>query len=509
MALALVAASAVLCPHARADGITPAQVRAAQKGAAVRLAATERSVRPGRYPAYSTDAGWRTASPLGWASGYAPGLLWLEYQRTGLPWWRLHAVSRQEAIGSLLLTPDTLNLGSLFYPTFARGYKLTGSEDMRRAAMYGAVCMAARYDPTVGAMRSRRASDYNGDFNLIIDSIMKVSLLYWGVENGGPAEWGEIARRHALTMARDFVRPDGSTYHLVNYDEATGAVKERTTSAGFAPESTWARGQAWAIYGFTTAYEKSHDPVLLATARRVADRYLAALPSDLVPFWDFDDPSIPASPRDTSAAGIAASGLVELALIDPDPASRLKYSDAAHDILAALWTPTYASLGANPAVLLHASWSYRTQLYDVGAAYGDYFFLEALLRLRMLDPGVSPLTVRRVRASAGDGRLATDGLLETVWTTKGAQHLDLRVPSFQRVSGVSVALSKGDRRAAPLRILVSADGSHWRVATQTMSSGETTRFELYDFSRRARWIRVEFSGTSLGRGNTVAEVRVY
>lgn len=155
---------------------------------------------------------------------------------------------------------------------------------------------------------------------MIIDNMMNLELLFWASKHGGRRAWYDMAVSHALHAARDHVRPDGSTYHLVVYDPASGAVRSRGTVQGYSASSTWARGQAWALNGFTMTYRETADTRFLNTARLVADWFIDHLPPDHIPYWDFDDPAIPNAPRDTSAAAIAASGLLELSLLDPDGA---------------------------------------------------------------------------------------------------------------------------------------------------------------------------------------------
>ncbi len=164
-------------------------------------------------------------------------------------------------------------------------------------------------------VRSRRTPD---GFFVNVDSLMDLHLLWWGAANGGSRAWREIARSHALTVARDLVRTDGSTCHVVLYDELSGEVLERRRGQGYSADSMWARGQAWAIDGFADAYRETRDPRCSRPSRRVADRYLLDLPEDWVPFWDFDAPGVPAEPRDSSAAAVAASGLIDLALLEPN-----------------------------------------------------------------------------------------------------------------------------------------------------------------------------------------------
>ena len=509
-ALAAVAAVLWLAPAAGASGVAEPtfadQARAARALARQRLAATERAA-PRRHYAYYTldDVAWKYAGPSGWASGFVPGALWSAYQTTGGGWWRDHARSRQKAIGDEEITAASLNLGGLFYPSFAKGYTLTGDRALLSKARTAARTMALRYDPEVGAMLSRQSEE----FNVIIDSLMKSQLLWWAARNGGDPALADIARQHALTIARDHVRADGSTWHLVCYDATTGAVTRRDQGSAYSSDSTWARGQAWAILGFAAAYRETRDERFLDVARRVTDWYLAHLPDDAVPYWDFDDPAIPAAARDSSAAAIAASGLIDLALSEPSRARRASCLDAARATLSSLMSPAYASAGANPAVLLHGTYSWRMNIVDRGLAYGDAFFLEALLRLRRVGPGVAPLKVLRARADKGDPAGALDDDLGTRWTSRGRASLDLRLAGTQNVGAVRVALTGGDRRAAVLRVFVSRDGLRWRSVLRTVTCGETRGYETLDFApAAARWVRVSCSGTTTGVVNRLAEVRV-
>ena len=368
-----------------------------------------RHAAPRRYAYYTAGNDWKYAGPRGWAAGYVPGGMWSCYQATGGEWWRDTAIARQAAIGASPVTVDSLNTGALFFPSYVRAYELTGEDRFRRKAVEAATSAGQRFDPEVGAMLSRPA----GDFNVIIDSLMKPQLLWWAARNGGSPDLATVATQHALTTARDFIRADGSTYHIVYYDADTGAVLRKGQSSGYGADSTWARGQAWAILGFAAAYRQAPKPEFLSAARAVADWYLGHLPADLVPYWDFGDPAIPEAPRDSSAAAIAASGLLDLALHDPDLARRERYESAARATLSSLMSKGYASLGANPAVLLHGTYLWRAGITDRGLAYGDAFFLEALLRLRRLAPDAAPLALVRARAASGVAAAAVDGDLTT------------------------------------------------------------------------------------------------
>jgi unsaturated chondroitin disaccharide hydrolase len=493
-------------PAGALSGHFASQVRDAGRRAAACLAATDRHTRQGRYAKYTVGAKWACSTAQGWASGYVSGGLWLAYQLTGNDSWRRRAVARQAAIGALPITSASLNLGALFFPSYVRAYTLTGDPSYQAAAVGAAVAAAERFDPEVGAMRSRAS----GDFNVIIDSLVKSRLLWWAADHGGPASLRDIAYRHAYTTARDFISADGGTYNIVFYDEATGAVTLKTTAAGYGSESIWARGQAWAILGFAAAYRETGDPVFLRAARAVTDRYLADVPADMVPYWDFRDPAIPAAPRDSSAAAIAASGMIDLALAEPDSANGARYAAAARATLSSLMSPAYSAFGPSPCFLLHGTYSWQQGVTDRGLAFGDAFFLEALLQLRRLPPEGRVLPLAGARASAGDASWAVDGRSDTAWTARGAQWLELELGTTRSVGAVRLALRDGDTRAARLRVATSTDGRHWRTAVTTMTSGETSGYETMGFAPRpARFVRVRCNGTSAGPVDAVAEAQLY
>lgn len=508
VALTVAAATLALLPAAARAAEQPSfveQARAARAVARHRIAATERSAPRRNFAYYTVGDAWKYSGPRGWAAGYVPGELWSCYQMTAGDWWRRHALSRQRPIAEEEITVHSLNLGALFYPSFARGYRLTGDPALRAVALKAARTMARRYDPVVGAMLSRPGPE----FNVIIDSLMKSQFLWWAAKNGGGPRLAEIADRHALTIARDFVREDGSTWHMVFYDTTTGQISHRDKGSAYSLDTTWARGQAWAVLGFSAAYRETGDERFLVAARKVADWYLVNVPEDRVPYWDFLDPGIPGVPRDSSSAAIAASGMVDLSLVEPSEELADAYLQAARATLLSLMSPAYLSRGSNPAVLLHGTYSRHMDIVDRGLAYGDAFFLEALLRLRRVDPGAEALAVTRARADEGVPAAVLDGDFGTRWVSRGRAALELRLAATQEVGAVRVALAGGDRRAARLVVSVSRDGLRWRRVLRTMTGGETAGYETLDFPAvPARWVRIGCSGTTTEAVNRLAEVRV-
>jgi unsaturated chondroitin disaccharide hydrolase len=180
------------------------------------------------------------------------------------------------------------------------------------------------------------------------------------------------------------LRPDGSTCHVVNYDPATGGVSSRFTHQGAADSSAWARGQAWGMYGFTMTYRETGDLRFLAAARRLADYFIAHCPADGVPYWDFQAPGIPNTERDASAAAIACSALLELSDLVQDSSLKETYATAAKHTLTSLSAPPYLAEGTGSMGILNHAVGHRTanREVDVSLIYGDYYFVEALLRYK-------------------------------------------------------------------------------------------------------------------------------
>jgi len=223
---------------------------------------------------------------------------------------------------------------------------------------------------------------------------MNIELLFWASKNGGQSEWYNMAISHAYKTIQDLVRDNGSTYHIVDYNSGTGEIISKSTLQGYDTESTWSRGQAWALYGFAMCYRETGDSNFLETAKKVADYYVENLPADYVPYWDFDAPGIPNVGRDTSAAAIAASGLLELSTLVNNSNYKQKYYNAACKILVLLCTIEpyggYLAQDANsdpisPGILMHGCQHHPNaavpgSVADESLIWGDYYFIEALLR---------------------------------------------------------------------------------------------------------------------------------
>lgn len=326
----------------------------------------------------STD--WEFVSVNGWTSGFFAGILWQLADYTNDPELRAQAHRWTVPLERIFEGHYDHDLGFQFLLSYGQALEITGDEQYRGPLMEAASKLADRFNPTVGAIKSW---DWSEDwrFPVIADNMMNLELLLWGAKNGGEEEWRDIAIAHARTTTRDHIRDDGGSFHVVVYDPETGAVESKITHQGAADMSTWARGQAWMIHGFTMMYRETGEEEFLDTARRLADYYVERLPQDGVPYWDFQAPGIPDTYRDASAGAIAASGLLELSTFT-EGAEAARYRSTAERALATLAGPQYLTRGSeNPAVLRHMVGHLPGgSEIDMSIIYGDFYFIEGLRR---------------------------------------------------------------------------------------------------------------------------------
>jgi unsaturated chondroitin disaccharide hydrolase len=336
---------------------------------------------------------WKYSSIHDWTSGFWPGILWYLYQNTHYQQWKAGADSFTRA-----LTPDAYgphfdhDLGFMLYNSFGNGFRLTKNPDYKKVLLAGADSLATLFNPKVGTILSwpSMVKKMGWPHNTIIDNMMNLQLLFWAAKNSGGKQLYDIAVAHATTTMKNHFRPDYSSYHVVVYDTTTGKVLKRITHQGYSDSSMWARGQSWAIYGFTMCYRETKMQKFLDFAQKVADVYLERLPKDLIPYWDFNDPAIPNAPRDASAAAITASALLELSTFVQDKDKAKSYRDKAERMLAELSTAKYQSRNINSAFLLHSTGNKPAgDEIDASIIYADYYYMEALLRLKKLEEGKS------------------------------------------------------------------------------------------------------------------------
>ncbi len=348
---------------------------------------TDYTLMPRNIP--STDSVWhlRKAIPEEWCSGFWPGVLWYTYEATGNKKYKEKAQRYTSELEYLANSSAyDHDLGFIMFCSYGNGNRLTGDSGYKDILIASADTLATLYNPNVGTILSwPRNVDMLGGHNTIMDNMMNLEMLFWAARNGNRPYLYDIAVKHAETTMHHHFRPDYSCYHVAVYDPETGNFLKGQTHQGFSDSSMWARGQAWAIYGYTMVYRETLDLRFLDFACKVTDAYLDRLPDDYIPYWDFDDPCIPNAYKDASAAGIVASALLELQ--DYCAGKRKEtYKAAAVKMLESLSGKDYRSGNGRLSFLDHSVGHMPAgSEIDASIIYADYYYLEALLRLRKLN----------------------------------------------------------------------------------------------------------------------------
>lgn len=327
------------------------------------------------------DGSWIQKPTSDWVSGFFAGILWYLYDYSKDPYWEKQARRWNAALEQEKFNTSTHDLGFMLYNSFGNGFRLTEDPNYRDILLQGAESLASRFNPIVGTIKSWDAP--SEDHLTIIDNMMNLEYLMWASKVTGDPKYRDIAIRHADVTLNNFFRADGSSWHVVNFDPNTGAVKQKKTAQGFSDKSSWARGQAWGGYGFTMMYRETGEKRYLDAAQKTLDRFIERLPADRIPYWDFDAPNIPNEPKEASAAAIAASALLELSTLVTDAKQKDHYYRVAVEMLNSLANGPYlAHQDQYQCLLLHSNASVPAGIdVDVNFTYADYYFIEALLRL--------------------------------------------------------------------------------------------------------------------------------
>jgi unsaturated chondroitin disaccharide hydrolase len=357
-----------------------------------------------------------TTNMYDWTPGFFPGSLWYAFEYSKNADLKTAAVQWTESLEPLKTFTQHHDLGFMMYCSYGNAYRLTGNEDYKNILIQSARSLSTRFNPVTGCIKSwnifrswHGSKTYN--YPVIIDNMMNLELLFFASKVTGDTSFRHIAVTHAENTMKNQVRKDYSSYHVVCYDTITGKVAGRETAQGYADNSTWSRGQAWAIYGFTMVYRETRDPRFLKTAEGLADFFMhhKNLPADKIPFWDFNANQQGYMPgvrshannvkqlyRDASAAAIVASALMELSTYSRTKGN--KYRSFAVKMLHSLSSPAYrAPLGNNGNFLLMQSVGsipHNTEI-NVPLVYADYYFLEALQRYDLLIKGKKLFTVQK------------------------------------------------------------------------------------------------------------------
>lgn len=331
----------------------------------------------------------RKATSEEWCSGFWTGVLWYDYEYTQDESIRQEAEKFTASLKFLSEKPAyDHDLGFLVFCSYGNGYRLTRNPEYKQVILDTADTLATLFRPKAGTILSwPRNVQMFGGYNTIMDNMINLELLFWASKNGGNPYLADIAISHADRTMKYQFRPDYTSYHVAVYDTLSGEFLRGVTHQGYGDNTMWARGQAWAIYGFTVMYRETKDVRYLDFVQKVADVYLSRLPEDAVPYWDFDDPSIPEAPRDASAAAVVASALLELSTYLPAERGSA-YKDSAVRMLTSLSSEKYQSRKTNTAFLLHSTghWPAKSEI-DASIIYADYYYIEALLRLKKLEEG--------------------------------------------------------------------------------------------------------------------------
>ena len=342
------------------------------------------ATKPERFP--KTYYSWKNASETSnsgwWCSGFYPGGLLLLYEQTGNEAMYEEAQRMLKLLEKEQYNTGTHDLGFMMYCSFGNAERLNPSKSYEEVLINSARSLASRFNPTVGCIKSWDRGP--NDYTVIIDNMMNLELLFWATAATGDSTYYNIAVKHADTTMRNHFREDFSSYHVLEYDKNTGDVLKKHTAQGYADSSSWARGQAWGLYGYTMVYRETKDKRYLDFAQNIADYMLnhPNMPADMIPYWDFNAPDIPEDLRDASAGAVMASALLELYRYVDGEHSR-KYFEAAERALMTLSSPEYrVSDGSNGGFLLKHSVGHRmaNSEVDVPLTYADYYFLEAMKR---------------------------------------------------------------------------------------------------------------------------------
>lgn len=317
-----------------------------------------------------------------WCSGFYPGNLWFMYKFTNNEKWKNEAEKYTHLLESQKLNGTTHDMGFKMLCSYGNGFAFTGNPEYKEILLQSAKTLITRFRPITGCIRSWDHNKDKWQYPVIIDNMMNLELLFWASRISGNTEFAEIAVTHARTTMKNHYRSDFSCYHVIDYDTLTGNVLNKNTHQGLNHESSWARGQAWGLYGFSMVYRETGKVEFLKHAEHIAEYLLSnpKMPQDYIPYWDFDAPASPETPRDASAAAIISSALFELGNFIPE--KKIKYHNAANLILKNLALNYLSKEGENKGFLIqHSTGSFpHNSEIDIPIIYGDYYFLEALQR---------------------------------------------------------------------------------------------------------------------------------
>lgn len=366
------------------EDIPEVQLEFAEKQISLLLEEAEKENRIPRTVTAEGEMHW-TGEYFDWTEGFFPGTCWYLYDITKDEKWKNAAEKFQAQYKSHKDYTSFHDLGFVFNCSYGNGYKLTKNSEFKNVLINASDSLLTRFNPNVKSIISWDVdrgwqSQRGWRFPVIIDNMMNLEMLFEASILTGDSKYKNVAIAHANTTLENHFRADNSSYHVVDYDPETGTVRSKQTAQGFAHESSWARGQAWGVYGFTMCYRYTKDEKYLEQAQKIADYILnyKGMPEDGIPYWDYNAEKIPNEPRDASAAAVTLSALIEL-----NAYTNGKFEVGADKILRSLASQAYtAKLGENHHfVLKHSVGSIpHDNEIDVPLNYADYYYIEALIK---------------------------------------------------------------------------------------------------------------------------------
>lgn len=344
-----------------------------------------------KYPNQGTkNFKWQLQTSADWTSGFYPGCLWYGYELSNDTKFKTWAKKWTLGIENQKFNNKTHDLGFRFNCAFGNGLRLAPNDPGTLRYSKILLTAAATADSRFSKVIQQYPSDWDEKTKTIensvgglVDVMMNLELLLWASENGGDPAIKERCIAHSKNVFRDFVRANGGTYHIVRYDKDSGKILNKGQLQGDVDESTWSRGHAWMVYGYTVMYRMTKNPEFLKNAMLLADYFLAHLPEDKIANWDFQSKL---DHRDASASAIVCSALFEMQHYIAKKKVQMNYLNQAKSILVSLCQPPYFTQGKSTNCLLYHSTQYfhKTQNTDVPCIFADYYFLESLIRYRNL-----------------------------------------------------------------------------------------------------------------------------
>lgn len=344
---------------------------------------------PNRFPNsidYKNELTTKDASD--WTSGFFAGSLWLLYENSADSFFLKEAQKYTLLTEHLQYKTNSHDIGFIIYSAYGNGYRLTHNNEYKNVIISASKTMIKPFNPRVGGIR---CSDFNHERSqcpILIDNIVTLEMLLFSAENTNDTTFLPIAISQTDLTTKWLVRSNRSCYNVVSFDSITGVPHAWQAQQGYSPESVWARGQSWALYGYTMMYRLTKKPRYLKIAQEIANYLISQpnMPKDCIPYWDFESPNIPNEMRDASSAAIMASALIELSTFVSLPIQK-KYLDTAEKQIRTLTSDKYLSkVDTNGNFILkHSVGNYpNNNQIDVPLLFADYYYIEALIRLKKI-----------------------------------------------------------------------------------------------------------------------------